>query len=87
MRKKELIDRVVAASGKKKKDVKPVVEAMLGVLGASLSAGETMNLQPFGKLTINRRKDAGNGEVLVTKIRRSTQAIDATQDPLAEPAE
>lgn len=71
LRKKELIERVVAASGMKKKDVKPVVEAMLSVLGEALSDGEALNLPPMGKVIINRRKDLPNGEVLITRIRRN----------------
>lgn len=88
LRKKELIDRVVALSGMKKKDVKPVVEAMLAVLGDALSCEEQMMLQPMGKVMIKRRKEVQNGEVLELRIRRSTKTVenDGT-DPLAEAAE
>ncbi len=88
LRKRALIDRVVAVSGMKKKDVKPVVEATLAVLGDALSNEEPMNLQPLGKVMINRRKEVNNGEVLITRIRRSVQSgkLPATP-PLAEPAE
>lgn len=95
LKKPELIRRVVNASGIKKKTVKPVVEAMLKELGDALTNGETMNLQPFGKVQINRTKDKDNGEVLIVKIRRNQQAVDETvsvdekkgPDPLAEAAE
>ena len=87
LRKKELIDRVVAASGMKKKDVKPVVEATLAVLGQALSDEEPMNLQPLGKVIINRRKELANGEVLITRIRRSSRAVEAVETPLADPQE
>jgi len=91
LRKKELIDRVVALSGMKKKDVKPVVEATLAVLGTALSNEEPLNLQPLGKVVINRKKELANGEVLITRIRRSTQAqaesAETAQQPLAEQAE
>ncbi len=95
LKKPELIRRVVAASGMKKKDVKPVVEAMLKELGDALTNGEIMNLQPFGKLQINRQKDKDNGEVIIVKVRRNQQAVDETESltekksdvPLAESAD
>lgn len=87
LRKRELIDRVVEVSGQKKKFVKPIVESMLTVLGDALSNGEELNLQPLGKVRVNRKKDVSNGEVLVTKIRRSAQATEGGEKPLAEPEE
>lgn len=86
MKKKELVDLVVARSGIKKKDAKPVVEAMLAVLGESIADGRELNLQPFGKLRINRTVEKHNGRVTVCKLRQSTKTTsDAT--PLAEPAQ
>ena len=87
LRKKELIDRVVAASGMKKRDVKPVVEAMLSVLGDALSKGEALNLQPFGKAKVTRQKPLDNGEVITTRLRRNHARSAPVSTPLAEPAE
>ena len=70
LRKKELIDRVVSKSGAKRKDAKPVVEAMLDVLGDALAQGEELNLQPFGKLKINRQKEMAGAKVFVCRIRQ-----------------
>jgi hypothetical protein len=75
MRKKELIDTVVERSGIKKKDAKPVVEAMLAVLGSAIADGRELNLQPFGKLKVNRSKDVPNGKVMICKLRRSDNAV------------
>ncbi|WP_375266398.1 HU family DNA-binding protein [Planktotalea sp.] len=80
LKKKELIDTVVERSGIKKKDAKPVVEAMLAVLGQTLADGREMNLQPLGKIKINRAKDAQGGKVLVTKIRQSNRVPIPTQE-------
>ena len=77
MRKKELIDAVVARSGIKKKDAKPVVEAMLSVLGDAIEEGRELNLQPLGKLKVNRSKDVGNAKVMICKLRRSNNAAGA----------
>jgi len=95
MGKRDLIDRVVQASGIKKKAAKPVVEAMLRELGDALSRGETLNLQPFGKGIVKNSKDLENAEIIEMRLRRSKQALKAAAataispvvDPLAEAAE
>lgn len=71
MRKRELIEKVVELSGVKRKSAKPVVEAMLSVLGEALSESRELNLHPMGKLKVRRAKDMPNGRVLVTKVRQT----------------
>ncbi len=71
LRKRELVDAVVKKSGIKKKDAKPVVEAMLQVLGAALQDGRELNLQPFGKVKINRERKRPEGKVIIARIRQS----------------
>jgi DNA-binding protein HU-alpha len=73
MRKKELLEKVVARSGMKKKDVKPVVEAMLAELGETLAGGRGLVLPPLGKIQINREKKLPNGKVIIVKIRQKDQ--------------
>ncbi len=90
--KKQLIEEVVARSGVKKKDVKPVVEAMLGVLGESVAAGRELNLQPFGKITIRKQNEKASARVSVARIRQSrgrdrNGGQKPRKDPLAEAAE
>ncbi len=70
LRRKELIDTVVARSGIKKKDAKPVVEAMLAVMGAALQEGRDLNVPPFGNLKVRRTKDMPNARVLTAKLRQ-----------------
>lgn len=87
LRKKELIERVVLASGGKKKAVKDIVEATLKVLGDALAADETLALPPFGKAKVNKHKGLSSGEMLVVKLRRggAPKAVpDAGKDALAE---
>ncbi|WP_235602352.1 HU family DNA-binding protein [Sulfitobacter geojensis] len=72
MRKKELIDTVVERSGMKKKDVKPVVEMMLSVLGEAIGDNRELNLPPMGRMKIRREKKLSNGRIVVAKIRQST---------------
>lgn len=68
LKKKELIDLVVARSGIKKREAKPVVEAMLAVLGETIGSGRELNLQPLGKLRINRTAEKPNGQVIICKL-------------------
>jgi DNA-binding protein HU-alpha len=60
IKKPELIDRVIAETGLKKKDVKPVVEAMLAGLGRTLADGEEITAPPMSKLMIKRVNDTPN---------------------------
>ncbi|HKL70814.1 HU family DNA-binding protein [Salibaculum sp.] len=87
LKKPELIDRVIAETGMKKKDVKPVVESMLNVLGLGLANGEEMNLPPLGKVMINRTKDLSKAKVIVTKVRQPKARAPEDKDPLADAAE
>lgn len=79
MTKRDLIDRVVEASGVKKKSAKPVIEAMLKELGDALSRGETLNLQPFGKGIVKSRKELENAEIVELRLRRSKLALQAAE--------
>ena len=72
MRKKELIDAVVERSGVKKKDAKPVVEAMLEILGEALADNRELNLLPMGKFKVVNEKDLGNGKMMRVKVRQVT---------------
>ena len=77
LKRKELVDLVVARSGMKKRDVKPVVESMLEVLGQTLGEGREFNLPPLGKLKVQRMKDNDGTQVMVAKIRlQDTQKSD-----------
>ena len=71
LRKKELVDIVTEKSGKKRRDVKPVVEALLAALGDALANDREMNLPPFGKLRIQRVKQTPSARVTVAKLRQA----------------
>ena len=77
LKKKEIFDLVVARSGMKKKDVKPVVEAMLSVLGDVLAEPRELNLQPLGKLKVQRAKELPDGRALVLKLRQKSAHLNA----------
>ncbi|MEP3441487.1 MAG: HU family DNA-binding protein [Sulfitobacter sp.] len=83
LRKKELFELVVERSGMKKKDVKPVVEAMLAVLGDALSEQREMDLPPLGKLKIQRGKELSDGRALVLKLRQKSSQLNRKPTPPA----
>jgi len=80
LKKPDLIDRVVERSGEKKRYVKPILEAALAVLGDALSNGEELNLQPLGRVKVNRHRIDEGAEMLILKLRRNTKAADAASD-------
>ncbi len=74
LKKQELINLVVERSDVAKKHAKPVIEAMLAVLGDALAEGRELNLQPMGKVKRKRVKDTDNARVIVANIRQPKSA-------------
>jgi len=70
LRKKELIEKVVDRAGIKKKDAKPVIEAMLAVLGEALTEHREINLPELGRIKVRKEKILPNGRMMITKIRQ-----------------
>ena len=73
LRKRELVDAAVSRSGVKKKDAKPVVEAVLAELATALAEGRELALQPLGRLKINREKALPDGRVIIAKLRQKNR--------------
>lgn len=71
VKKQDFLTRVLESCDVKKRDAKPVMEAVLAELGKALSAGEDLQLPPLGKLMVQRQKDIGSGEVLTLRLRRT----------------
>lgn len=84
LRKKELVDLVVTHSGMKKKDVKPVVESMLAVLGEALAENREFNLRPFGQLKVRNAREVTNGRMVVAKIRQPRPQLSEEETPNIE---
>ncbi|ESW59395.1 MAG: DNA-binding protein [Rhodobacter sp. CACIA14H1] len=90
LKKKELVARVVTAlDGKKKGNVKDIVEATLATLGAAIQSGESLNLPPFGKVRVTRQKGSGTDAMATLRIRGagSKNAPKAPKEALAEAGE
>ena len=86
VRRKEMVERIVAATGKKPNEIKSVLDGVLVELGKALSAGESLNLHPLGKVSVNRQKKFDNREVLVCKIRRKLEPV-PSDEPFKTAAE
>merc|ERR1711916_371591 len=86
MKKVELVNLIVERTGMKKKDVKPVVEATLEVLGEAISNGQELNLQPFGRIKVNNTKDLANAQVHSVRICQS-KASRSNDDGFIDAAE
>ncbi len=83
LKKKDLIEAVVARSGIKKRDAKPAIEAMLAILGEALADGRELNLQPLGKLKVTRLKKGGNGQIINARVRQPENAENTGDEALA----
>jgi DNA-binding protein HU-alpha len=80
-RRTELLTQVVARSGVKKKFAKPVLEAALALIGEALADGRDLNLEPLGKVRINRVRQMAKGRVTVARIRQAAPRADAPDAP------
>jgi len=78
VRRKELVERIATKSGMKPNLIKSVLDAVLLEIGDALSGGESVRVQPFGQISVNRRKDLPDGEVIICKLRRRNQTTAPT---------
>lgn len=87
LRKSDFIDKIVLRTGMKKKDVKPVIEATMKLLGDALEEGREVNFPELGKVKVNREKELAGAKVIICKVRRSKKGLEGGAAPLAKPAE
>lgn len=66
---RELVDRVVDATGAKKKTAKEIVEATLAKLGDALAKGEELNLPGVGKVRVAKSSDREGRSLMTLKVR------------------
>lgn len=89
LKKQELLAQVIERSDIPKRDAKPVVEAMLAVLGDALAEGRELNLKPMGKIKRKRVTEGDKARVIVASIRQPHAAgtdADAPVTPKAPDA-
>lgn len=76
VQKRDFIDRVVAATGARRSEVRPIIEATLAELGRVLSDGNTLAVPPLGRARVNLEKDARGGDVITLRLRRRPAKLD-----------
>ena len=74
VQKRDFVDRVLTATGAKKTEARPIIEATLDQLGRALSNGETLAVPPLGRARVSIEKDARGGDVVTLRLRRRTAA-------------
>jgi DNA-binding protein HU-alpha len=82
---RELVDRVVGATGAKKKVARELVEATLAQLGEALAKGEELNLPGVGKVRVAKSADKAGRSLMTLKVRSAGAA--KAKEPLAEAVE
>jgi len=79
MRKKQIIDAVVERSGLKKRDVKPVLDHLLAVMGDALAEGKELVVPPMGRIKTHKKKQAAKKTIFFAKIHQNM-----TQKPVGD---
>ena len=75
LKKRDLIERAVAESGLKRRDVKAVTEAVLKIMGDAVDRGEGLALEPFGKLRLARVAEGTVSRTFTAKLRRKMPGL------------
>ena len=70
LKKSDILDEVVAATGVKRSDAKAVMDALFTTMLAHLEADKALQLPPLGKVKLTKQKEVGQGaKALTVKIR------------------
>ncbi|MEM6899254.1 MAG: HU family DNA-binding protein [Pseudomonadota bacterium] len=80
LKKPELLQRVSETTGLPKSRIRPVMEAMLTILGEAVAEERALQLPPLGKVKPLRSKAQGTGRVSHVKIRQVPQKTTAVED-------
>jgi hypothetical protein len=78
MKKPELLDKIVARTNLKKRDVKPAVESAFAVIREALQDGAELSLPRLGKVRLVKAMLLyGGAEVMTLKLRTAKHAAAA----------
>lgn len=85
----DLLAAVAVQSGMKRTDVRKVLDAAFAQMNSAAAAGRDLDLSPFGKLRIVKRKAGKSRETLVCRLKLDDLAASRKpgKQPLAEPGE
>lgn len=82
-----LINGAAERTGTKKAAARPLVEAVLALIGESLDRGESLILPPLGRIRVGRVKDGPKATMLTLKLKRMGKPGAGAAAPLAEDGE
>ena len=87
LKKLDLLDRIVARSGLKRRDAKLALEATLSELRTVLEIGHELSVPPLGRVRIVKTKTLEGGASLLTlKVRTARQSAKKPRDVDVEEA-
>ncbi|MDB6453481.1 HU family DNA-binding protein [Falsirhodobacter sp. 20TX0035] len=78
----DLVDMVVEATGKNRKEARPIIDAFLAAMTAKITAGDDLVLPPLGRLKVIKRNEE-NG-VVTLKLRPQNTDAKSAKKALAE---
>ena len=82
VKKKELLERIAAATSLKKSEIRPVLDATLEVLGDLIREGKDIAAPPLGRIKYTKEKDTPNGKLAVLRVKLKDR--DAVSTPKEE---
>lgn len=83
VQKREFVDRVLAKTGARRAEARPIIEATLAELGRVLEAGQTLAVPPLGRARVSSGRDARGVQVITLRLRRpATDRASAAPEPV-----
>lgn len=79
-----LINGAAERTGTKKAAARPLVEAVLTLIGESLDRGENLILPPLGRIRVGRVKEGAKARMLTLKLKRMGTSGAGAAAPLAQ---
>jgi DNA-binding protein HU-alpha len=73
-KKSDFLTAMVERSGLKQRDARAAAEAALSILSERLTAGDTLQIPPLGRIKIVKSKSLDDGAILTAKIRIKSQS-------------
>ena len=70
MKTKDLIEAVAPNVSLKKKDLRPVMEAIFKAMGEAIDDGKSLAIPPLGKVLVKRARKGENADTIVLRLRR-----------------
>lgn len=82
-KRRDLVQLVSERAGVKKSDARDLMDVILDEIAKALHEGKDLHLPPIGKISIKRRAEQANGDVLTAKIKLKPRG-DAGADDASE---